>query len=73
MHLTYRNGNVTEIIPYSPNDGNYRLESCQFSYSKRGKTAMEDFKLSYSKKRPYKEEIRQIYFEEVEKLESLLK
>lgn len=34
---------------------------------------MEDFKLSYSKKRPYKEEIRQIYFEEVEKLESLLK
>ena len=34
---------------------------------------MEDFKLVHSKERPYNEEIRQVYFEELEELESLLK
>jgi hypothetical protein len=74
MHLTYRieNGNVTEIIPQSPTARDYRLESCQFSYNKR-KKAIEDFKLGHSKERPYNEEIRQVYFEELEELESLLK
>ena len=35
--------------------------------------AIEDFKLGHSKERPYNEEIRQVYFEELEELESLLK
>lgn len=34
---------------------------------------MEDFKLGHSKERPYNEEIRQVNFEELEELESLLK
>ena len=34
---------------------------------------MEVFKLGHSKECPYNEEIRQVYFEELEELKSLLK